>query len=188
MIQVESHLLKMIFEVIGWTAPFAAVHHARKLVEGFLIKSKRFAYFPRCGTLSIGNDVRRHRRPELAVALIYILNRLLSLVSARQVEIDVRPFATFFREESFKEQFHANRIDRRNSQGIAHRAVRSRPAPLHEDLLLAAKPNDVPNDQEITGEVQFLNQREFPFDLSFGASEQIAVLLRAIAILKSFFR
>jgi len=29
MIQVEAHLLKMIFEVIRRTAPFAAVHHAR---------------------------------------------------------------------------------------------------------------------------------------------------------------
>ncbi len=40
MIQIEAHLLKMIFEVIGWTAPLAAIHHARKLVESVLIESK----------------------------------------------------------------------------------------------------------------------------------------------------
>src|SRR5258708_26817405 len=149
MVQVEAHLLKMIFEVIRWTAPFAAVHDARKLVEGLLIKSERFAHFPRRGAVAIGDDIRRHRRPELAVTLIYVLNRLLSLVPARQVEIDIRPLAAFFREKPFKEQFHADRIDRRNSEGIADRAVCSGTAPLHQDLLLAAKSNDVPNDQEV---------------------------------------
>src|SRR5882762_2219796 len=89
MIQVEAHLLKMIFEVIGRTAPFSAVHHARKLVEGLLIESKCFAHFARSGTVPIGDDIRRHRSPELSVTLIYVLNRFLSLVSARQVEIDV---------------------------------------------------------------------------------------------------
>src|SRR3989442_931208 len=103
MIQVEPHLLKMIFESIGWTAPFAAVHHARKPVEGLLIESKRLAHFSRRGAITIGDDVRRHRRPELAVALIDVLNRLLSLVPARQVEIDIRPLASFFREKAFKE-------------------------------------------------------------------------------------
>src|SRR5713226_8715298 len=129
MIQVESHLLKMIFEVIGWTAPFAAVHYARKLVEGLLIESERFAHFPRGGAVPIGDDVRRHRRPELAVTLIDVLNRLLSLVSARQVEIDIRPLAAFLRKKPFKEQFHADRIDRSNSQGIADCAVCGRTAP-----------------------------------------------------------
>src|SRR5260370_34349314 len=76
MIQVEAHLVKMIFERIGWTAPFTAVHHARKLVESLLIESKRFAHLSRGGAVTIGDDVRRHRRPELAVALIYVLNRL----------------------------------------------------------------------------------------------------------------
>ena len=96
MIQIEAHLLKMIFEVIRRTAPFAAVHHARKLVESLLIKSKRFAHFARGGTVPIGDDVRGHRGTKLAVALIYILDRLLSLVTAWQVEIDIRPLAAFF--------------------------------------------------------------------------------------------
>src|SRR6266566_4260697 len=84
MIQVEAHLMKVIFEIVGWTTPFSAVHHARKLVESALIESKRFAHFPCGGTVPVGDDVRRHRGAELAIALIHILNRLLSLVSARQ--------------------------------------------------------------------------------------------------------
>src|SRR6266436_7516596 len=144
MIEVEAHLLEMMFEVIRRTAPFAAVHDARKLVEGLLVKSERFAHFPRRGAVAIGDDVRCHRRAELAVTLIDVLNRLLSLVSARQIEIDIRPLAAFFREKPFKEQFHADRINRRNSEGITDRAVRSRTTPLHENFLFAAKSDDVP--------------------------------------------
>src|SRR5258708_16956955 len=101
MIQVESHLLKMIFEVIGRTAPFSAVHHTGKPVEGLLIESKRFANFPRGGTVALGDDICWHSCPELAVTLVHILNRLLSLVSARQVEISVRPLSPFFPEPPF---------------------------------------------------------------------------------------
>src|SRR5216110_3198806 len=82
-VQVEAHLLKMIFEVVRWTAPFPAVHHARKLVERVLIESKSFAHLSRGRTVTISNDVRRHCGAELPVPLIHMLNRLLSLVSAR---------------------------------------------------------------------------------------------------------
>src|SRR5258708_8378229 len=80
-IQVEAHLLKMIFEVIRRTPPFATVHHARQPVERVLVEPERFADFPRRGAVAIGDDVRGHRGAELAVALLYLLNRLLSLPS-----------------------------------------------------------------------------------------------------------
>src|SRR5437660_7952596 len=89
MVQVEAHLLKMIFEIVGWAAPFSAVHHTGKPVEGLLIESKRFANFPRSGAVTIGNDVRRHRGTELAVPLIHVLNCLLPLVTAGQVQVDI---------------------------------------------------------------------------------------------------
>src|SRR5207253_8475812 len=135
MVQVEAHLLKVIFEIVRWAAPFSAVHHARKLVESVLIESKSFAHLSRSRALTIGNDVRRHCGAELPVPLIHVLNCLLSLVSARKVEVDVRPLAAFFREKTLKEQFHPDRIDRCNSEGIANRAVCSRTAALHEDCL-----------------------------------------------------
>src|SRR2546429_7516844 len=83
MVQVEANLLKMIFEIVRWTAPLSAVHHARKLVESVLIESKSFAHLSRSRAVTISNDVRRHCGAELAVALIHVLNRLLPLLSAR---------------------------------------------------------------------------------------------------------
>src|SRR6266567_6084276 len=169
MVQVEANLLKMICEIVRLTAPFSAVHHARKLVESVLIESECFPHFPRRGTVPIGDDVRRHRCAELAVTLIHVLNRLFSLVSARQVEVDVRPLAAFLREKPLKEKFHPGRIDRRNSEGIANRAVCSRTAALYEDFLFATKSNDVPDDQEVPGKMQLFDQRQFALYLALGA-------------------
>src|SRR5438067_943001 len=154
MVQIEANLLKMIFEIVRWAAPFSAVHHARKLVESVLFESKSFAHLSRSGALTISNDVRRHCGAELAISLIHVLNHLLSLVSARKIQVNIRPFAAFFREKTLKEQFHPDRIDRRNSKGVANRAVCSRPTSLHQDFLFAAKSNDVPDDQEVPGKMQ----------------------------------
>src|SRR5690348_10690082 len=82
MVHVEANLLKMIFEIVRRSAPFAAVHHARQLVESVLIESKSFAHLSRSRAVTISNDVRRHCCAKLPVPLIDVLNRLLSLVSA----------------------------------------------------------------------------------------------------------
>src|SRR5439155_5643441 len=76
MVQVEANLLKMIFEIVRWTAPFSTVHYARKLVESVLIESKSFAHLSRSRPVTISNDVRRHCGAELPIPLIHVLNRL----------------------------------------------------------------------------------------------------------------
>src|SRR5882724_4177886 len=188
MVQVEANLLKMIVEIVRWAAPFSAVHHARKLIQRLLIESKSFAHLSRSRAVTISNDVRRHCGAKLAVPLINVLNCFLSLVSARKVQVDIRPFAAFFREKTLKEQFHPDRIDRRNSERIANRAVCSRTAALHEDFLFAAKSNDVPDDQEVTGKMQLFDQRQFALYLALGAIKHIIVSFSAIPVLKAFFR
>src|SRR5438552_13028576 len=83
MVQVEANLLKMIFEIIRWAAPFSAVHDARKPIQRLLIESKSFAYLSRSRAVTISNHVRGHCGAELPIPLIHVLNRLFSLVSAR---------------------------------------------------------------------------------------------------------
>src|SRR5207245_45769 len=153
-----------------------------------LIESKSFAHLSRSRAVTISNDVRRHCGAKLAVPLINVLNCFLSLVSARKVEVDVRPLAAFLRQKTLKEQFHPDRIDRRNFEGIANRAVCSRTAALHEDFLFAAKSNDVPDDQEVPGKVQLFDQRQFALYLALAAFKQIIVPFSAIPVLKAFFR
>jgi hypothetical protein len=58
-----------------------------------------------------------------------------------------------------------DRIDRRDAQAVADGAVGRRPAPLHEDVLLPAEVDDVPDDEEVAGEVELLDEIELARDL-----------------------
>jgi hypothetical protein len=51
-----------------------------------------------------------------SVALVNVLDRLLALLSARQIEIDVGPLTAFFRKKTLKQQIHADRIDGSDSE------------------------------------------------------------------------
>ena len=117
---------------------------------------------------AIGDDVGGHGGAELAVALVDILNGFFALVAAGQIEIDVGPFAALFGKEALEEQVHADGIDGGDAERIADGAVGGRAASLHENVLLAAEADDVPDDQEIAGELELLDERQFFFDLQAG--------------------
>ena len=95
-----------------------------------------------------------------------MLNHPLAPIAARQIEIDVGPLAALFGEEPFEEQIHADRIDGRDPEAVAHGAVRCRSASLHQDVLLTAVVDDVPDDEEVTGEIEPLDQIELTLDLA----------------------
>ena len=98
-----------------------------------------------------------------------MLDHPLAPVAARQVEIDVGPFAALFRQEALEQEIHPDRVDRRDAEAVAHGAVGRGPAPLHEDVLLAAVVHDVPDDQEVAGEIELLDEIELAGDLRAGA-------------------
>ena len=82
---------------------------------------------------AVGDDVGGHRRAVLAVALVDVLDDALALIAARQVDVDVRPFAALFGEKALEEQVHPDRIDGGDAERVADRAVGRRAAPLAED-------------------------------------------------------
>src|SRR5208282_4755827 len=102
---------------------------------------------------------------QLAVALVHILDSLLALRLRGQIEIDVRPLAAAFAQETLEEQLHSNWIDGRNLQRVAHSGVRRAAASLHQDAVALRELNDVPDDQKIAFETQFSDQRQLVFDL-----------------------
>ena len=77
----------------------------------------------------------------------------LAIVAARQIQIDIRHLAAFFGQKALKQQVHANRIHRRDSQRITDRAVGSRAASLHQNIIPPAEIDNVPDNQEVTGAV-----------------------------------
>ena len=163
-------------------APTNLVKPAQRL----RIETERLSRLARGGPSSIGNDIGGHGRAQFAIALVHVLNGAFTAVAAGQIEIDIRPLATFSREETFKEQLHAHRINRRDAERIAHHAVRRRSAALDENAFAPAELHDVPNDQEITRKFQLTDQRQFAASLLPGFLEEFRVALRQIPFTHAF--
>ena len=108
--------------------------------------------------------------PCCAVLLVDVLDDLLALVARRQIEVDVRPLAALLGEEALEEQLHLHRIDGGDAERVADRAVRRGAAALHEDLLAAAELHDVPDDEEVAGQVELLDHVQLFLDLRLRAA------------------
>src|SRR6185436_10574887 len=101
-----------------------------------------------------------------------VLYDFLALVAGGQVEIDVRPLAALLREKALEEELHLHGIDRRDRKRVADGAVGRRAAALREDAVLQAEAHDVPDDQEVPGEIELLDHRELLLDLGLGLRRQ----------------
>ena len=134
------------------------------------VDPERLPDLARRAPAAIGDDVGGHGRAVPAVLLVDVLNDPLAPIAARQIEIDIGPLAALLRQEPLEEQVHADRIDRGDAEAVAHGAVGRRAAPLHEDPVLAAEVHDVPDDEEVAGEIELLDQIELARDLRAGAS------------------
>ena len=88
-------------------------------------------------------------------------------------------------KKALEQQFHSDRIDGGNAERVADGAVGSRSAALDENILLMAESDQVPDDQEISGQLEFFDQSKFAFDLAAGASLQFRSGA-AVTRLKSF--
>ena len=61
------------------------------------LEAEHFACFPRGEPPPIADHVRRHGGAVLAIAIVHILNGPLALVTARKVNVDIRPLAPLLR-------------------------------------------------------------------------------------------
>ncbi len=89
-------------------------------------------------------------------------------------------------KKALEEQFHLDRIDGGDPERITDRAVGGRSAALHQNILAAAEVDDVPDDQEIAGQLELFDERQLAIDLAAGAASQIDGLVM-IAIHRAFF-
>src|SRR5205807_2552716 len=146
MLQVKSGIAKAVLEGVRGPFPFPCGDQACQSPYRFGIETQRLPRFSRCGFSTICNDVSSHRRAKFAIALIDVLDGTLAIVAAREVKIDVRPFAAFFRKKSLKQQFHADWIYCSDAQRITDNTISGRPASLYQDSVASAVLDDVPND------------------------------------------
>src|SRR5215472_1562567 len=165
MLDVETCVMEMTRQRVILVFVFPCANKAGQAAERFRIERQSFADFAGRGTAAIADDVGGHGCAEFAVTFIDMLDGALALISTGKIEIDVRPFAALFGEKAFKEKAHANRIYSGNAERVANGAVGGRSASLHENIVFVAETNDVPNDQEVAGKIEFFDERELAIDL-----------------------
>ena len=144
---------------------FPGADQLRQLLEHVEIETQNLSHLARRRPSAIRDDIGRHRGAEFSIAFVDVLDHAFAFVAAGQVQIDVRPLAAFFGKKTFEEQLHLYRIDGSDSQHITDCAVGGRAAALHENVVGTAELDDVPDDQEITFELELLDQPELAFDL-----------------------
>ncbi len=163
---VAPRIAEMPGQRVFGIGPLEPAHQLGQPVDPIGVEPQRLANLPGGATVAIGDDVRGHRRAQLPVALVDVLDDRLAPVATRQVEIDVGPLPAFFREKPLEQQIHADRIDRRDPQAVADRAVGRRAAALHQNPLPPAEVDEVPDDEEIAGQVELLDEIQFARDLA----------------------
>ncbi len=176
-LRVDARVVQVALQRLRGIDPFELIHHLRQGVDEIRLHREHLPDLARRAPAAIGDHVGGHGSAQPAVFLIDVLNDALASIAARQIEIDIGPFAALFRQEPLEEQVHADRIDGGDAEAVAHGAVGGRPASLHENPLLAAEVHDVPDDQEIARQVELFDQVQLTLDLPrhMGLDRPIAI-------------
>ena len=163
--EVESCVAETAVERIVFIAEFPGRDSGRNSVERFRIESERLAHLS-CGhTVAISDDVGGHRSAALAVSLVNVLDHFFALIAAGEIEINVGPLSALFGKETLEEKFHADGIDGGNAERIADGAVGSGSASLNKNIFLAAVADKIPDDEEVSSQLELLDECEFFRDL-----------------------
>ncbi len=167
--RIDAAALEQRHQVVVMVAELVHLVELGQPVHLLGRKAQRLTDLAHRAPRAISDHVRGHRGAAVAVAAIDVLNRLLAIVAARQVEIDVGPFAALLGQKALEQEFHLDRVHCRDSERVTHRAVGRGAASLHHDPILAAELHDVPYDQKVTGELEPLDNSELVFELVAGA-------------------
>src|SRR5947207_4224344 len=156
----------------------AASKQVREPVDNARRKIERLADLTRGAAPTIRNHVCGHGCAVFAVTPINFLDHCFPPIAAGKIKIDIRPAFAALVEKPFEHEMIFHRINGRYPEAITHGAVGGTAAALNHDVVFTAEIDDVPNDQEITGETELAYQRKLFFDLTlnFRADRGITLL------------
>ena len=123
LVKVDADFAEVALESLFRIDELEVVHHLREPIDLLRFDRQHLSHFARGAPPAVGNDVGRHRRAELSVLLVDVLDDLLAAVSAREIDVDVRPLAAFLGEEPLEEQLHRDRVDGGDPEAVADGAV-----------------------------------------------------------------
>ena len=112
----------------------------------------------------VADHVGHLGRMPATVLVVDVLDGLLP-PARLDVEVDVGRAVTLGGQEPLEQQAEADGVGLGDVEHIAHRRVGGRAPPLAQDPVLGAEPDDVPHHQEVTGEVEPLDQVELGVEL-----------------------
>src|ERR671922_1743510 len=116
---------------------------------------------------SVGDDVRDLRCVVASVPFIDVLDGFFA-ASGFDVDVDVRRSVTRRRKEALEQQAELHRVGVGDAERVADGGVGGRAASLAEDVVAPAELADVPDDQEVAGESELLDDLELLVDLRPG--------------------
>ena len=111
----------------------------------------------------VGDHVGHLGRVVAAVLGEHVLDDLLAAV-ALDVDVDVGRPVALGRQEALEQEAEPDRVGLGDVQGVADRRVGGAAPALAQDVLLAAEADEVPDDEEVAGEPELLDDRQLPFD------------------------
>src|SRR5215831_6009111 len=150
----------------------------REAIDNARRKIERFADLTRGASTAIADHVCGHGCAVFAVTPINFLDHCFPPIATGKIKINVRPAFAALVQKSFEYEMIFHRIDRGNPETITNGAVGGAAAALDHDVVFTAEIDDVPNNQEITGETELAYQRKLFFDLTlnFRADRRVTLL------------
>ena len=123
-------------------------------------EAKRIAHFPHSGAGPIRDEVADHPRVLRAVALVDVLDDLLSPLGA-EVDVDVRVRRAALVDEPFEQEVVADRVNARDPERVCHDRIRRATSTLGGNALSLRELHEVPADEEELGKPRSLHDVEF---------------------------
>ena len=121
---------------------------------------------------AVGDDVRHLGAVVAPVALVDVLDDLLA-APALDVHVDVGGAVARRGQEPLEQQVQRDGVHVGDAEGVTHRRVGGRAAPLAEDPGPAAELHDVPHHEEVAAEPQRLDDVELAVELRPGPGDPL---------------
>ena len=125
----------------------------------------------------VGDDVGDLGGVVAAVLAVDVLDDLLAAV-ALDVDVDVRRAVALGRQEALEQQAERHGVGGGDAEGVADRRVGRRATALAVDVGAAAELDEVPDDEEVAGEAEVLDDVELTVDRLPRPRPQREVLVR----------
>ena len=133
------------------------------MVQDDLGDAECLAHLPDGGPRAVAHDICHHRRAVPPVFFIHVLDDLFPPI-VLDVEVDIRRLGPLARQEALEEQVHAHGIDRGHPEAVADHGVGRGPAPLADDALHRAEPDQLPHREEVPAVAQLLDEGKLLFE------------------------